>query len=98
MKGYSEEGLRQLKRPIVLDGYRIKVPTVNLVQEEQNSKAELEITIHEGRNRQVRRMCAMAGMQVLRLVRIQEGSLHLGQLPVGKWRYLSEEEICELKN
>ena len=56
----------------------------------------LEITIHEGRNRQVRRMCEMAGMYVTRLRRISQGSLKLGDLPKGKWRYLRSDEIAEL--
>ena len=57
----------------------------------------LEITIHEGRNRQVRRMCQMAGMYVKRLVRIREGSLALGDLKPGAWRYLTEAEIRALE-
>ena len=57
----------------------------------------LEITIHEGRNRQVRRMCEAAGMHVTRLRRIREGSLSLGDLPSGKWRYLTEAEVAALK-
>lgn len=55
--------------------------------------ARFEITIHEGRNRQIRRMCALAGMRVRRLKRIREGALELGSLPCGKWRMLTEEEI-----
>ena len=60
-------------------------------------KAVLKVTIHEGRNRQVRRMCAMVGMEVTRLIRIQEGSLNLGDLPSGKWRYLTDGEVKELQ-
>lgn len=55
--------------------------------------AVLLITVGEGRNRQVRRMCACCGLRVTRLVRISEGSLELGALPCGKWRHLTEEEI-----
>jgi 23S rRNA pseudouridine2605 synthase len=61
-----------------------------------SEKTELEVTIHEGRNRQVRRMCNAAGMNVLRLKRIIEGSLALGSLPSGKWRYLTDAEIAAL--
>ena len=86
----------QLARSIVLDGYRIRPPKVRLL-EARDGKARLEVVIHEGRNRQVRRMCQAAGMQVLRLKRIAEGSLSLGNLPEGKWRYLTEPEIRELK-
>lgn len=59
--------------------------------------AELEITIHEGKNRQIRRMCARCDLKVKRLQRVREHTLELGDLPLGKWRYLTEDEIAELK-
>lgn len=90
--GYTDEGLSKLKRPVVLDGYRIKPPQVSCSWV-NDQKAELLITIHEGRNRQVRRMCAIAGMKVRRLIRISEGMLQLGDLPAGSWRYLTDEEV-----
>ena len=95
VNGYSKSAMELLGRPIVLDGYRIRKPTVELVSN-TDEKAELLITIHEGRNRQVRRMCAAAGMNVTRLVRVQEGELKLNGLPCGKWRYLTQEEIAML--
>lgn len=95
VKGYTQDGLMQLQKPILLDGYRISPPKVQL-ESATGDRAVLLITIHEGRNRQVRRMCARAGMQVKRLVRIQEGCLRLGDLPCGKWRYLREEEYNSL--
>lgn len=55
--------------------------------------AVLLITIGEGRNRQVRKMCACCGLKVTRLMRISEGGLELGDLPPGEWRHLTEEEI-----
>lgn len=55
--------------------------------------AVLLITISEGRNRQVRKMCACVGLKVTRLMRISEGPLELGTLPIGKWRHLTESEI-----
>jgi len=94
--GYSPDNLEQLKEPVVLDGYRIKAPLLHLISAE-NDRAVLEITIHEGRNRQIRRMCQMASMQVTRLVRIREGSLSLGTLKLGQWRYLTSSEIEELQ-
>ena len=93
---FSDESLHNLQQPITLDGYRIRKPHVQLVGV-KNDKALLEITIHEGRNRQVRRMCEAAGMHVTRLKRIREGKIALGDLPLGKWRYLTEDEICLLK-
>ena len=65
--------------------------------DKEKNKTIVKLTIHEGRNRQVRRMCAIAGMNVTRLIRIQEGLLVLGDLPSGKWRYLSREEVDELR-
>lgn len=91
VSGYTEEGFQKLHKPVVLDGYRIQPPQLRLLTV-SSSGAEFEITIHEGRNRQIRRMCQMAGMRVTRLKRIKEGSLELGELPVGKWRYLTPEE------
>ena len=67
VEGYSEAALERLKRPITLDGYTIRSPKVRLVK-----PGLLEITIHEGRNRQVRRMCEAAGMHVTRLKRVRE--------------------------
>ena len=95
VKGYSPQALERLKQPIVLDGYRIHEPYVKLI-DRHGQLAQLEVTIHEGRNRQVRRMCAAAGMSVTRLIRISEGSLTLGDLPAGCWRYLTEAEISAL--
>ncbi len=96
VKGYTEAALEKLKRPIVLDGYRIRPPKIQLLSNREDA-AQILVTIHEGRNRQVRRMCAAAGMQVQRLVRITEGPLSLGELPLGKWRYLTEAELELLK-
>lgn len=96
VQGCTPEGLERLSQPIELDGYRIRKPDVKC-QKRTGEKALLQITIHEGRNRQIRRMCAIAGMEVQRLKRIREGSLSLGQLPLGKWRYLTKEEVMALR-
>ncbi len=93
--GFDPEKLEALKVPIELDGYRIKKPHVRPVKTESN-RAILDITIHEGRNRQVRRMCQAAGMEVARLKRIAEGGVRLGELKLGQWRELSPEEIQTL--
>ena len=60
-------------------------------------QALLRVTIHQGKNRQVRRMCARIGLHVARLQRIQEDTLLLGDLPPGKWRYLTDRELQEIK-
>ena len=96
---FSDEKINKLSQAVVLDGYQIQPPKVVIIHrpEKAGDKAILHITIHEGRNRQVRRMCALAGMEVVRLLRIQEGALKLGNLPRGKWRYLSAAEIEALR-
>lgn len=94
--GYHPDALTLLRRPIELDGYQIRPPKVEQIWQ-AGGRAELLVTIHEGRNRQVRRMCDAAGLTVVRLQRISEGSLQLGNLPLGKWRHLTKEELAELK-
>ncbi len=89
--GFSESGFERLALPMELDGYRIRPPKLKL-QSVSGTTGRFRITIHEGRNRQIRRMCDAAGMKVLRLKRIREGALELGTLPSGKWRYLTPEE------
>lgn len=94
---FADHKLQQLTQPVTLDGYTIRKPDVKLLKTLSESRAVLAVTIHEGRNRQVRRMCDLAGMQVTRLVRVAEGKLNLGSLPSGKWRYLTAREV-ELLN
>ena len=94
--GYYPGAEVSLSRPITLDGYTIRPPKVKLLRAE-GKKAKFQVTIHEGRNRQVRRMCEAAGMVCTRLRRVREGSLSLGDLPLGKWRYLTAEEVEVLK-
>ena len=89
---FAPEKLDALKEPIELDGYRIKAPKVRPVRMEP-TRAILDVTIHEGRNRQVRRMCQAAGLEVARLKRISEGNLRIGDLKTGAWRYLEPSEL-----
>ena len=56
------------------------------------------MVIHEGKNRQIRRMCAACGLHVSRLIRIAEGPITLGALPAGKWRTMTADEISYLQN
>jgi 23S rRNA pseudouridine2605 synthase len=88
-------GVQRLRQPMELDGYRLHPAKVELLETLEGG-AVLEITIHEGRNRQVRRMCELAGLTVTRLLRVWEGALGLGNLRPGQWRYLTEEELREL--
>lgn len=75
----------------VVDDEPIRPARVEVLRQTDRT-AVLAVTIHEGRNRQVRRMCGACGLMVKRLRRVREGSLELGDLPSGKWRYLTEKE------
>ena len=75
VQGYGPDRLAALARPVVLDGYQIAKPEIRLLHA-QGGRACLAVTIHEGRNRQIRRMCAMAGMGVTRLVRLGGSSFY----------------------
>lgn len=78
-----------------LDGEAIRPAQVTLLRRGRET-AELEITIHEGKNRQIRRMCAAVGLHVKRLRRVAEHTLTLGDLPVGKWRSLTAAEVAKI--
>lgn len=93
--GYTSGAEETLRGPMELDGHRL-LPARVVLRRSGGGQAMLEIGIREGRNRQVRRMCEQAGLHVTRLKRIAEGPLRLGDLPVGQWRYLNEEEIRHL--
>ena len=75
-----------------LDGESI-VPAQVEELHRSGTAAEYWVVIHQGKKRQIRRMCAAAGLEVTRLCRVAEGGLRLGGLPPGKWRYLTEEEL-----
>ena len=93
--GDAGKALPVLRGPITLDGVPLRPARVELLGREKGESV-LSVTIHEGKNRQVRRMCALAGLKVRRLRRVREGALRLGDLPVGRWRLLTEEERHQL--
>lgn len=106
----NERAIAQLRHGVVLGGKRTKPATVRLLVEEPSlperpvpirfrrhvPTAWLEITIHEGMNRQVRRMTAAVGHPTLRLVRIAIGAVRLGELKPGEWRDLREDDLTPL--
>ena len=95
LKNCTEARIARMVQPVLLDGYRIKKPELKVLSME-GDRAKVLVTIHEGRNRQIRRMAELSGMIVTRLRRIREGTLELGELPVGRWRYLTEQEAQAL--
>lgn len=91
-----EEAVQRLNEPMEIDGYAIRPAKAELL-ERLPEGAKIAVTIHEGRNRQVRKMCGIAGLKVTRLCRVREGSLRLGSLRPGQWRDLTEEEVARLR-
>ena len=75
-----------------LAGEPIAPAAVRVLKNEKDGGL-VSVTIHEGKNRQVRRMCATAGLSVKRLRRVEEHGVKLGSLPLGQWRELTEEEL-----
>lgn len=92
----SMDTIIKLRSGVVIDGYKTKPAEVEVVGATQYG-TKIEITIKEGKNRQIRKMFEVLGCTVKRLKRIKEAGLVLGHLPVGKWRKLSESEINMLK-
>lgn len=88
-----EAAVRELEALREVEGEPIRPAQVSFAGETGDGIYMLDVTIHEGRNRQVRKMCAAAGLEVRRLVRIAEGELSLGGLQTGKWRHLTSEEL-----
>lgn len=96
VSGETEGAAERLSGLTDLDGEAIRPAQVSVLRD-FGREAELSVTIHEGKNRQIRRMCAACGLEVRRLRRVREHTLELGGLPAGAWRYLTEGEIRELK-
>lgn len=87
----TQQQIDLLSSPLEIDGYTIRPATVSVTEEEED--AILHISLWEGRNRQIRKMCEAAGITIRRLTRVSIGQLKLNGLAVGRWRYLTPDEI-----
>lgn len=85
--GINQGVIRKLRFGLSLDGKRLKIAGIDLLQPQV-----LRFTLKEGKKRQIRRMCELVGLRVSSLKRVRIGNVNLGDLPVGKWRYLSHHE------
>ena len=83
----SDDQLRLLNHGLELDGVALRPAKVEWINDDQ-----LRFVLREGRKRQIRRMCELVGLQVTGLKRVRIGSVVLGKLPVGAWRYLRPDE------
>ena len=93
----NEKQLGVLNCPIEIDGYVTTAADVSVVSAEEQQTV-LAVTLYEGRNRQIRRMCEKAGLLIKRLRRVAVGDVELGTLAPGKWRRLTREETDSLRN
>ncbi len=92
----TEEEAQQLSEGILLDGRKTNPATFKILKDEEK-RTEVLCVIAEGRNRQIRRMFETIGKKVVFLKRVGIGELSLGNLKKGKYRYLTEDEIAQLK-
>ena len=95
----TNEEINMLKNGIDIGGFVTSKAKVKiLTTDEKTQKSRLEITIHEGKNKQVRKMCEAIGKKVLALHRSKIGNIEVNNLKIGTWRYLTEKEIQNLLN
>jgi len=89
----AEVALRNFRKGVIIDGRKTSPAQIKLLEKLPTKNSKLLITIHEGRNRQVRNMCEAIGHKVVSLKRVQVGGLLLDNLQKGKWRHLSPKEV-----
>ena len=90
------EQQKKLSSALVIDEYKIQTVKVEIIKKEPYTTT-LKMTLYEGRNRQIRKMCALCGLEIKTLTRVALGNISLGSLPVGKWRHLTSTEVAYLK-
>ncbi len=94
----SQEEIDQLRNGVEIDGYLTKKAQVRILKkEEEKNLTRIEITIHEGRNRQIRKMMKSIGKSVVALHRSKIGNIQVNHMKLGQWRYLTEKEINSLR-
>ena len=93
----KNEEVEQLRKGVKIDDYITKPAKVKILKTDiEKNISRLEIVIHEGKNRQVRKMCESVGRKVLALHRSKIGKIGVKDIELGKWRYLKDREIQEL--
>ena len=90
------EKVQRLSEPMDIDGYMTKPAEVSLITRKKEYSV-VAITLFEGRNRQIRKMCEKLSLHVLSLRRVSIGEVKLGDLRPGKWRYLTKSQVQMLK-
>ena len=92
----SAEKIEALGKPMVIDGYKTKPVGISVVTRKQDFTV-LAMELHEGRNRQIRKMCEQLELHIITLKRISIGDVKLGNLPIGEWRHLTRAQVDSLK-
>lgn len=93
----KNEEVEQLRKGVKIDDYTTRPAKVKILKtDEEKDISRLEITIHEGKNRQVRRMCESVGRRVIALHRSKIGNIGVKDIELGKWRYLKDFEVKTL--
>jgi 23S rRNA pseudouridine2605 synthase len=94
--GITDSQLTSMAEGIMIDGRKTAPAEVRVLTQEPG-RVVLEVVLHEGRNREIRKMCEALGIETARLKRTAFGPLRLGMLPAGKWRELTDEEMAHLR-
>lgn len=95
----TNEEVEKLRKGVKIDDYITKEAKVKILKtDEEKNQSRLEITIHEGKNRQVRKMCEAIGHKVLALHRSKIAGIGVKDLSLGKWRYLTKQEVNKILN
>lgn len=93
----SDEEIEKLRQGVKIEDYTTSIAKVKRIQYNPEKKqTRLVITIHEGKNRQVRKMCEAIGKKVIALHRSKIGNIEVKNIPLGKWRYLTEQEVRDI--
>jgi len=86
----TKNELETLSKGVKIDGVKTAPASFTYIK---HDRTQIQVIIHEGRNRQIRKMFETLGIKVLHLIRLQEGKLSLGNLPVGDWKFIRRSQI-----
>ena len=93
----TEQEIENLRKGVKIENYITKEAKIKVLKiDEKKKQSRLEITIHEGKNRQIRKMCETVGHKVLALHRTKIAGIGVKDIPIGKWRYLSKDEVNKI--
>ena len=94
----TKQEIEKLENGVIIDeNYKTKPATVKILKtDKEKNQSRISITIHEGKNRQVRKMCTAINRKVIALHRSKIGNISIKDVEIGKWRYLTKEEVNEL--